>query len=86
MAKRNGSATHALPRRELLLTERLAFAEHTLAVVKLRVDATESEEAFVATIEERGVVTLRWPSRSVWARTGGLQTLNLEFEDPPQAS
>src|SRR5215472_7933022 len=40
------------PATRLLLTEGLAFAEHTLAVVKFRVDSAESEEALVPTIEE----------------------------------
>jgi len=41
-----------LPATRLLLTEGLAFAEHALAVMELRVDPAESQQALIPTIEE----------------------------------
>ena len=70
----------------LFLSEGLTFGENTLAIVELRVDPAQPEQALVAAIVERRVVALRLPSRSVRALTRGLKTLNLEFEDFPQAS
>jgi len=70
----------------LLLSERLVFGENPLAVVELRLNAAQPEQTFIASLVERRVVTFRLQRTRVRAETRGLEVLNLEFKNLPQAT